>query len=76
MNEYGQDHRHGRSVGNFEAHRRDRGSGGCRRRRAWLFMPSNPDIFEPHYRTTSRMAALPGKHVRQVRAPEPSPHGK
>ncbi len=76
MKKYGQDHQDCRSAGSFEAHSRSRDSGGARRGRAWRFMGGCPDFCEPHYRVTSRMAALPGGHVRQVREPERSPHGR
>lgn len=71
-----QGHRQGRNARGFETHRRNRGSGDVRNGRAWLFEKADMDFFEPHYRVTSRMAALPGKHVRMVKEPERSPHGK
>lgn len=70
-------HRQGRSLKGFETHRRDRGDANVRQGRAWRFGGAGTaDPFEPHYRVTARMAALPGKHFRSVREPVRAPHGK
>lgn len=73
-------HRHGRNENGFEAHRRERGAGDVRQGRAWRFVATGGggDWYanEPHYRVTARMAALPGKHIRAVREPARSAHGK
>ena len=70
-------HTHGRNPQGFEAHRQSRGDSDVRRGVAWRFVDrgwSNP--FEPHYRVTARMAALPGKHYRSVREPARASHGR
>ena len=72
-------HRHGRNARDFEPHRMGRNQGGLRKGRAWRFYDTarlflNP--FEPHSRVTSRMAALPGKHMRRVEGPTKAAHGK
>jgi hypothetical protein len=77
MNNIGQDHRQRRNAGNgFEAHDRSRGPGEVRRGRGWRFMRDDFFFLEPHYRVTSRMAALPGKHVREAREIARLSHGK
>lgn len=55
------------------------GSGELRKGRAWRFFDSahvRLDPFEPHYRVTSRMSALPGKHMRSVEEPVRAAHGR
>lgn len=69
-------HQLGRNARSFEAHSRNRGSSEVRQGRAWRFAKGDLDFFEPHYRVTSRMAALPGNHVRRVQEPVRAPHGK
>lgn len=75
-------HRHGRNPRGFESHvtRPSDGHGGYERKgRAWRFYEpgrSVSDPFEPHFRVTARIAALPGKHVRSVREPVRAAHGK
>lgn len=78
MKDRRQGHRHGRGSGGFEKHDIDRGDDDVRRRRAWRFNSGGRDAnpFEPHFRVTARIAALPGKHVRSVREPAKPAHGK
>lgn len=71
-------HKHGRNdLRGFESHRRDRGASDVRQGRAWRFAGRGiADPYEPHYRVTARMAALPGKHFRSVREPVRASHGR
>lgn len=70
-------HRADRGLGGFEVHKRERGTGDARNGgRAWMFQRGGGDHFEPHYRKTARMAALPGKHIREVKEPVRSTHGR
>lgn len=71
-------HRHGRNSRGFEYHSRSRGDDDVRRGRSWRFQPNGKyfDPYEPHYRVTARIAALPGKHFRSVREPVRAAHGK
>lgn len=69
-------HRDARGTGSFESHKRPRGSGDARQGRAWMFQRGDADFLELHHRKTARMAALPGKHVRQVKEPVRSTHGR
>lgn len=83
MKDKKQGHRHGRNPGGFEAHTvrssaADHG-GYERGNRAWRFYDtgkSGGDPFEPHFRVTARIAALPGKHIRSVPEPARASHGK
>ncbi len=74
----GNRHRHNRSLKGFETHRRERGSSDVRQGKPWRFAGGGRfvDPFEPHYRVTARMAALPGKHFRSVREPVRASHGR
>lgn len=75
----GHGHRHGRATRRFDTHARRRveGSDGLRSGRPWRFIDRGlTDVFEPHYRVTARMAALPGKHMRRVEEPIRATHGK
>lgn len=72
-------HRHNRATRAFERHAR-RGAkeaGDLRSGRPWRFVDRGLVIaFEPHYRVTARMAALPGKHMRRVEEPARAAHGR
>lgn len=69
-------HRDQRGLEHFDAHTRKRAGDDPLRRRAWRFRREDPAALDPHCRKTYRMAALPGKHVRQVKEPVRSTHGK
>lgn len=70
-------HKRDRCLRGFETHRRNRGADDVRMGRAWRFVGRRTtDPYEPHYRVTARMAALPGKHIRPVREPQRASHGK
>lgn len=69
-------HRDERSLGGFERHTRGRGSSDVRNRHPWLFRYGTGDGPEPHIRKTARMGALPGKHIREVKEPVRSTHGR
>lgn len=64
-----------RGTGAFEAHKRSRG-GDPRQRRPWMFLMDDPFRTERHRRKSARLAALPGKHLREVKEPVRSTHGK
>lgn len=78
MKDKGREHRRGRSSEGFERHSFERGDDKVRRGRAWRFNSTGRDVdpFEPHFRVTARIAALPGKHMRSVREPDKAAHGK
>ena len=83
MKDKKQGHRHGRSSRGFESHTvrsSNHAHGGYKRNgEAWRFFDfarSSGNPFEPHFRVTARMAALPGKHMRSVREPDRAAHGK
>lgn len=73
-------HRDDRKTGSFEAHKCGRAGVDGRPGRAWRFRhgpwPVNGAYTETHRRSGTRMAALSGKHVRQVKEPVRSTHGK
>lgn len=71
-------HQHGRNSRGFENHSRSRGDDQVRRGRPWRFQATGKyfDPYEPHYRVTARIAALPGNHIRSVREPVRATHGK
>lgn len=78
MKDRRQDHRHTRNARSFETHSRARGPGDVRQGRPWRFPAAGRyvDPYEPHFRVTARIAALPGKHIRSVRSPVRATHGK
>lgn len=79
MKDKRQHHQHSRNQRGFEHHSRNRGSDEVRRGQAWRFNigPIGFDAYEPHFRITARIAALPGKHIRSVREPvRAAHHGK
>lgn len=77
-----QGHNHGRNPRGFESHatREASGHGGyVRKGKAWRFYDQSKlfvNPCEPHFRTTARTPALPGKHIRSVPEPVRPSHGK
>ena len=75
-------HKSDRAPRGFDSHRvrsaPDHG-GYKRGGQAWNFYTSgrrSSDVFEPHFRSTARIQALPGKHMRSVRQPVRAAHVK
>lgn len=77
-----QGHKHCRNPRGFESHtaRPSAGHGGyVRKGKAWRFFDAAKSLvnpFEPHFRVTARIPALPGKHIRSVRERARAAHGK
>lgn len=69
-------HQSKRGMGGFEEHKCGRGAGDVRHGRAWRFMMQGYDPLDPHSRRTSRSHALSGGHVREVKEPAKSAHGR
>ncbi len=68
-------HRHGRSTGRFEEHRRSRAS--VHKRSLWRIYDAERGWTEwtgAHFRMTARAAALDAKHMRSAEEPARAGH--